>query len=285
MDQKAARAAIEIEYGSLPVDVTAGGRLCPMCNGGSKSEGSLSVTRSPSGLLYVCHRNSCGFSGLVQLAGRAALSKTVAKPQRADGRQRYQALRKGPLPSEVRAMLESKYGILPELQAHGLLRWTEDHSHSGRGRVVFPIRDRLGNPYGYVARKFDDQPGPKSLTMAEDVCGSWYLNHALDPDTILIVEDSLSALKASWFVNSVALLGTHASESTLKALKDGGYTNIFVALDADAFTSAIRMTAMMRPKFPGVRVLRLRKDIKDMQTNEVVELLLNNKVIKKDPRV
>ena len=58
---KAARAAVLAEYMGAPVGSASG--ICPACGGGSGQERSLSITVKTNGLLWKCHRASCGFAG------------------------------------------------------------------------------------------------------------------------------------------------------------------------------------------------------------------------------
>lgn len=152
--------------------------------------------------------------------------------------------------------------------------------------------DSMSVPYGYVARNIDpammgmglvqkSQAGQKTLTMAEANRGSWY--RAASSDSLLLVEDQLSAIKASQYVNSVSLLGTHFSPEFLTELRAflesaGGkrIKHIYLALDKDAFAKAIGMVIALRAhtKNIPVHIMKLDKDIKDMAWSDI-ETLLN----------
>ena len=161
-------------------------------------------------------------------------------------------------------------------QAQSLKFFTE-HSPPGYGRLVLPVLDHLGYPYGYVARKLDNQVGAKTFTFASETEGAWYLNR-VSGTRLVIVEDQLSALKASQFVNAVALLGTNISEATLNAIKAGKYTDIYIALDADAFPKSIRLAVELRPHLK-LHVIRLRKDLKNMTKEDIHKLFMNEGVL------
>lgn len=278
-DDSYERATIELDYHSLADGVSATGRICPKCSGGDSKEGSLAVTRTGDTLLFICHRASCGFRGRINLRGStpSAAEQAAARAERGSGANRYASLGAGQLPKEVCQYLQERYEIGQLLQAKGLLRWTEKHSPSGHGRLVLPVIDHLGYPYGYVARKLDNQNGAKTYTFAENTEGAWYMNRS-SGRRLLIVEDQLSALKASQFVNAVALLGTNISEATLNAIKAGKYTDIYLALDADAFPKSIKLAVELRPHLK-LSVIRLRKDIKDMSKIEIHTLLMNEGVL------
>jgi hypothetical protein len=277
-ENKLELAEIELEYAALADGVSVGGRVCPKCKGGRTNEGSFAVSRKGTILLFQCHRASCGFKGMSGVGGRLNLhgnEQAGGEPvnARVNGPSRYDSLGKSPLPREVAEYLRDKYEIGLLLQAKGLLRWTTEHSPAGHGRLVMPALDPDGRPYGYVARKLDNQEGAKTLTFAEDTRGSWYFNRN-SSSRLLIVEDQLSALKASQYINAVALLGTNLTENTLSCIKKGQYTDIYLALDADAFPKSIRMAVELRPRLK-LSVIRLRKDIKDSTNKEIHELLLN----------
>lgn len=268
-------ATIELEYGSLADGVSSTGGICPKCGGGDSREKSFNVTRKDVRLYFKCHRASCDFRGEVNLRGRGAIQVPAEQSVRRTGRERYASLGKGALPSEVADLLLTKYGLSSRDQSRGLLRWTETHSPSGYGRLVLPILDSKGYPSGYVARKLDNQVGPKTLTIAEQHEGAWYLQRS--STHLIIVEDQLSALRISRHLNAVALLGTNLSEPVLKAIKAGRYTRIFLALDSDAFPVAIKTAIRLRPEL-SLNVIRLKKDIKNMDVAEEEAFVRNNKL-------
>lgn len=130
-----------------------------------------------------------------------------------------------------------------------------------------PIYNPEGEAYGYVARKLDAQPGPKTLSMVSDSVGSWYL--CSGSSELVLVEDQLSALRASEYMNAVALLGTNLTEGTLREIKAFNPSTTFVALDKDAFPLSIKMAHRLRKVVP-TKVMRLHKDLKDMTEDELV---------------
>ena len=151
--------------------------------------------------------------------------------------------------------------------ATGGLRWTNDHSPTGHGRLVMPVYNPEGEAYGYVARKLDNQPGPKTLSMINDSVGSWYL--CSGSSELIVVEDQLSAIRASEYMNAVALLGTNLADGTLREIKAFNPSMTFIALDKDAFPLSIKMAHKVRKVVP-TKVIRLTKDLKDMKEDELV---------------
>jgi hypothetical protein len=133
-----------------------------------------------------------------------------------------------------------------------------------------PVIDHSNETYGYVVRKLDGQVGPKTLSFLDNNRGAWYKCEG--SDELLIVEDQLSALRASDYMNAVALLGVHMTDALVAAIKSGRYSGIFLALDADAFPTAIKLAHKMRPHFK-MKVLKLPKDLKDMEEQQMVDTL------------
>jgi hypothetical protein len=138
-----------------------------------------------------------------------------------------------------------------------------------------PVLDTAGYPYGYVARKMDDQPGPKTLSMIGQNQGCWY--NCKGSKELLVVEDQISALRASEYVNTVALLGTTMTDDVIKSIKAGQYTGIFLALDPDAFPLSVKMAHLLKPHFK-MKLIRLKKDLKDMDEDMLVNTLYHGGV-------
>lgn len=261
---------LQSTYSSLAEGVSLAGELCPSCGGGSSKEGSLSITRESGRLLFHCHRASCEFSGIATPKGGRYLHAPAQQPERRDGRRSYDSLDKGPLPDAIANKLHADYSIGPRMCARGLLRWTTTHSPRDFGRVVLPVANPAGEVYGYVARKTDDQTGPKTLSMFASNEGAWYPCNA--SKDLIVVEDQLSAIRASEYINAVALLGTNITDQTLRNIKMGNYREVFLALDPDAFPKSIRLARTHRATV-RMTVVHLPKDIKNMRELELVDWL------------
>jgi hypothetical protein len=262
---------VERRYGHLAEGVSCRGELCPKCGGGRNREKTFGVSRLSGRLVFNCYRASCGFKGSTTSSGRPVVpSEGARQPERIDGRSRYQALGKGPVPEDVRKYLDGKYGLVKHLLAKGQFHWTEEHSPPGHGRLVMPLLNTGGEAYGYVARKLDTQYGPKALTMCGANEGSWYPCEG--SDELIIVEDQLSALRASEFMNAVALLGVNVTDAMIKEIKKTGYSAVFLALDADAFPTAIKLAHKLR-NFFKVKVIKLDCDIKDMTDQAIADVM------------
>ena len=96
---------------------------------------------------------------------------------------------------------------------------------------------------------------------------AWY-RFLRKTDTLVLVEDQVSAIKLAPYVDAVALLGTHLSEAKADEIKAQGYKQIFLSLDRDAVQEAIKLQIKWRTKIPNLYVLGIGQDIKDMPAKE-----------------
>jgi hypothetical protein len=275
------RKDITNEYATLADGVSVAGRLCPKCFGGRSSEGSFSVTRQGAELAFICHRASCGFRGRAPVSGRFVLPEARdGESQRKPERPSYDAVGKSSLPEDIVARLTYKYGIQARDRAHGNIQWNEESN-----RIVLPIKDVYGDTYGYVLRNMKFSPSglplqyPKTLNYVSENRGAWYKSQLDDvKKKLIIVEDQLSAIRASSYLNSLALLGTNLPEEVLTLIKKQDYSNVYLALDADAFPVAIRMIRRLRNAGIKAEVVRLPSDIKDMPEEDFVDWMDANNI-------
>lgn len=112
---------------------------------------------------------------------------------------------------------------------------------------------------------------PKSIIemhTEDDPILCWY-KFKRASDTVVLVEDQMSALKLAPYVHAVALLGVNLSEAKVNEIKAGGYKRVILSLDNDAIPVAIRLTLKWKDKLPGLAIFGIAKDIKDMTTEEL----------------
>lgn len=267
---------------SLRRGETASGCVCPVCRGGRNRDRSLSVTKTETCILYVCHRGRCGAKGKVLLrqldvAGDADSGAGAATRHRK--RQLPETLE--PLPERVERYLREKYEI--EFGPQDEVKWAPGISQSqhGGGRVILPLRRFDGSVYGSIARAVHPDDQPKSLTYLNDGVDraglAWYTGRNLEWDhAVLVVEDQYSAWKASWFVNTVALLGTHLDLARVREIAEFAPCSrpfsVVLALDKDATNKAVGFIKRFSWA-ADLRLLPLEKDIKDTPVEELAELL------------
>lgn len=240
-----------VDYGESIRDV------CPECE---SPERTLSVTRTDEGLvLYQCFRASCTLKGCLGVSTRIPLDSIPPSPVRKiwDGDTRE-------LPQEVRDWVQHRWGISDPPHWY----YTDDYG----GRIAMSIRSPKGVHRGWVLRN-DGSSTPKALTYVEEGedALSWYKT-VPDAATIL-VEDIPSAARASMYVNAVALCGTGIGKDRAREIAEYATRPVIVALDQDATDLSFKWAKKYSLLWDTAKVLPLKQDIKDMQENEVWDLL------------
>jgi hypothetical protein len=259
------RDEVVLEYSMLDDGTTSTGNVCPSCDGGANGDKSLAVTSTNGTLLWICYRASCGFKGVHSIGASAfgKRQKHETKKSKALLGKMY-ALRSHALPDEIKEYLASKYNLYNEDFSRAHLGWEENQK-----RLVLPLLDVNGGCTGAALRSLSGAK-PKALTYAEPSQMAWYKNPT--STSLVIVEDQLSAIKASRYINAVALLGVNLNSDRARTIASEGFDNVYLALDKDALAISIKSAASLRSTL-RVEVLSLQKDIKDMQDNDIKTLL------------
>lgn len=256
----------------LQVDEQLSGALCPFCKGGVNSDKSLSIRRGPYHARYCCHRSSCGQHGVVDMTAIQEAPVSVAfKPKLSKIREELALLEYTEIPASVYLTLNEKYSLDEELLRFGGFKWTPT-----KKRVVMPIRTPMGIPIGITLRTLDKEVKPKTLTYIHttDVpIASFYLHGAAGNKPMWIVEDQISALRLSEYVDAVALLGTNLTDSLIMYIKRLAIKHIVICLDADAKQKALEHCKNFSALIEKISVRFPPKDIKDMSRKELEDFL------------
>lgn len=237
--------------------------VCPTCGGGSSREKSLVVTRDDSGtLLWICHRASCSTKGNNSSQNYPILSTNPQPTKKA--RKKFTGTTV-PLREKHLEIIYKRWGI------HEPQHWYWTPSHGGR--VAMSIRSPKYTHRGWVLRDIMNRSPIKTLTYVDDGEEgiSWYREH-LTADTV-VVEDIPSAVRASRYVNAVALLGTGVGLTRAQEIAEYSTGRVTIALDQDATSQAFKLARRYAGLWGDVGVLMLEKDIKDMKEEEVKKLL------------
>lgn len=254
------RDAFILEHNDLAEGETRAGQMCPACNGGNDGRRTLSVSRSNGILLWHCHRDSCTFSG--RWGGKSGKSSQGTKPARGMVGRTYVRTASS-LPEEVRDYLQERLLLTDRHIAKAQLGWNEQDN-----RLVQPIFTFSGENTGCALRALDGRE-PKSKNHTEQEAMAWYTNR--ESDSLIIVEDIFSAIRASGYMNSVALLSTHLNDSRVEAIREAGFSEAFIALDRDAFSKSVQYATQFRSRLRLIPV-QLSRDIKDMTHEEADDL-------------
>lgn len=257
--------------------------VCPHCGGGSTHERSLSIRRSTSlTASYTCWRASCDLGyGSVSLKGDGKalynsrmLPKDVSRPER--------RTRSVPLTERHTRYLKRYYGLTEALLAYGGVK-----SAYNDGRIIFGIYSPDRRKRGKTVRaykelltvKVDKVTIPKCINemhSENSISQSWYYKGRelrKKTDTLIVVEDIVSALRVNPYFDSVALLGTSLTAEKQSEIRAQRYKNVFLCLDQDATKISARYVKNANINIPGLKVKFLKKDIKNMTEDELQTFL------------
>lgn len=240
--------------------------VCPACLGGASGERSMTLSRSPAGVvLWHCHRAACGSSG----RDGNSLAPQITAPRR----RTVLELHPRQLPDDELQELCKKFDVKPDVLVQAGVRWD-----AMQQRVLYPVVDYSGLKVGWFARTYDKQIKPKTLTAVplghQPIS---FFSNAGRCGTLLVVEDVPSAICAREHgVHAVALGGTYMSPGMeadiLKYCQWQGVQEVVIALDNDATAKAFKLANELALMIT-VRVLPLKKDIKNMTCEERAALL------------
>lgn len=248
----------------LGAELTSGESIrvhCPRCEGGSKSEKSLSVTRDENGkLVWQCFRASCDERGTTQRTNNLPSTIPLApKPRKQFTGQTV------PLSDKLKERIQSLWGITDPPHWY----WTPDYG----GRIAMSVRSPKYLHRGWSLRDIRGNAIVKTLTYIDkDEEGlSWYKT---TPHTgTVLVEDIASAVRASKYINSVALLGTGIGDRRALEIAEHATRPIILALDQDATSLSFRWGKKWGLMWGDVQILPLDKDMKNMTEEELMETL------------
>ena len=230
--------------------------VCPACGGGTSEEKSLSVTHVDGAILWQCFRANCGEAGG---SGNTtpSVSAEVKPIVRWEGKTH-------PVPEQVALRIEHLWGLRDVDDWY----WTTDMG----GRVAMSVRDPMNKHRGWVLRAISSGARTKALTYIETGESlSWYRTNPFAPT--VVVEDIPSAIRASKYVNAVALLGTALSLEKAIEIATHAPKPVLIALDQDAVAQSFKLQKKYGLLWDSPEILSLQMDIKNMTDNELKEKL------------
>lgn len=257
---------IKLAASSLAYDETSNDE-CPVCKGKK-----FYVTRIQQGILYCCHRASCGIKGFVSSMGSEAIKSMKPTTKQANPYTRDTTR----LPDDVLSMLCEKFNMIPAHFASEHWRWNEETQ-----RVIQPIYDERGYEIGVGARAYPElgeYDGPKEITYWNNIdCPKYhYPRRNTGTGTLVLVEDRTSANRLSYTggVDCVALLGTHMSADVVAAIASLDYPRVVIALDDDARDKAISMVRTHGWLFQRLDAIFINgPDLKDMTPEQLEDFV------------
>lgn len=235
---------------------------CPSCGRAKK----LSISHLEDGsILYHCFRPLCALhrggsitpNGVRTLSTKATTVTYVTRP--------YTGVIES-LPDEVKTPLYNELGFDDWHTEMGRPMWAPEDL-----RVAFPILNPMGTRDGWCLRSYSGQE-PKSLTRM-DVARPSHSYYGCNTGPTIVVEDIPSALRASRYLNSIALLGTGLGNDAAIEIA-ANRSDVIFALDKDATAQALRLQSRHRLLFNNSSVLFLGTDLKDMNEDDLAALLI-----------
>lgn len=246
---------IRLEAVNLDVEETTYASPCPRC--GERS--SFSITRTPSGILYICHRVSCGIRGFIP-SNSPTTDSPRERPQFSASPFREKLTS---LPEDLLAWLDSEY----ELDATTVARNGWKYAPYTE-RLYMPTTDYFGQHTGAVAKRLPGSiyEGAKVINYREKEGIRLHFpitQPAMEERIVVVVEDVMSSVKVSKVAPSCALLGTSMNDEQAGFLASH-YDKVVLALDPDAINKAMKLQSRFTSIFKRGLVLRLfEKDPKD----------------------
>ena len=244
--------------------------VCPFCN----KSGSYGVRRVAEGLVYNCFRIACGAKGFVPMVGGFTYSAEAAIKRKAANAKPTLNPYLGKtvsLPDSVVEWLYKKYELNAAcVAAQG---WTYDERHH---RIIMPINSYFGYTYGIVAKKLPLSPykGAKALNYFDKsepvklaysrTTKEWIGRQ----DSIVLVEDIISATKVGKYMNCAALLGTNLTHKQI-AFLSAHYKEVVMMLDPDAIGKSLLYQKQYGSLFDAFKIVELKADPKD-STHEIL---------------
>lgn len=236
--------------------------VCPYCGGGRTREKSFVTTTENGVTKYICHRGSCGKSGV-------STDPTLQVPV-ADRYVRPVPETRTPSKKALQVFRDKYYCDDSDLSR---LRPMACEDDTGHPRWWYPIFGPHGSTHGGVARSFERRP--KTISYIEEgySLGSWYVVDGAD--TVVLVEDQVSAARLGKYVTTVALMGCHLN-NTLMLFLAKHTKHLKICLDFDALDKAVKMAEKVAPYFHTTQVLTLNEDVKNMTPEALREYVESN---------
>jgi hypothetical protein len=245
---------------------------CPFCR--AKHENKCYVTRLRQGLVYKCHRASCGAEGFI-----SSIPSELHYHQEPKKKPRHYTGLSNPIPDIVGSFIHHIYGISTNQQS--LLDWKYDPM---TGSLVIPVLDHRGYQWGTSVKSL-----PRSITKVEpsklkvvlypsNLVHRMHFPKLYSPNTggIILVEDVISADRlALEGYNAVSVLGTSVSEEDMNHIASL-HDQIYVWLDPDATNKAIALVTKYALLFTKSSVFTSSNDPKDI-TKEEIRTVLDGK--------
>lgn len=249
----------------------------------------MSLYRAPDGaVLFNCFRVHCGVHGAVRTGtADGSLDNTQVHCLEYNSYSNsnsnaitHSNISLSPLGLRDYSYYWIRYNLLPMLLDSNRVRFCSE-----RNRFYLPCYNMLGVQFGYELKHRDwlgPLSGPKSLFyFTGEPCAKLHVPKTSVPaeDTIVLVEDTISAIRLGVHVPTGSLLGTNLCSGGVDQLLSRGVRNVYILLDGDATSKAVRLMNKWCLAFDNIVAVPLvGPDVKDMTDRELDQLLLTTRL-------
>lgn len=281
-DCKRYEAVIKLDALDVAVGETTRNITCPFCAArGDIKPGTFAVTRSDTGVLYHCWRASCEAKGFIPSSGYTLADR----PDKTEFAPKYFQHPLRELPVKLRMWLKDMYNLTDED-----IRANEIKYSYTENRLALPITTIDGWKAGIITKRLPEQfltldtdierynMGRKSIVYWEsDAVRLDFPSNVTRrgyPDTVVLVEDKLSAIRLRQFGPAVSLCGSYLTDEMAGFLAVH-YRHLIHATDADTWQNADKPSLGLRHYhqyglfFQSFTVRHISKDPKDMTDLEI----------------
>lgn len=255
---------------------------CPFCM--ATHERKFYITREGGSIRYICLRASCGERGVLTSDGRQ--DTCVHKESLRTNPILVQTRQTNTLPTRrCLTWLYQAYGTTDRVLLENGLRCCHRTNS-----LVFPIYHyNTSGVEGYYYKQLppeletEEYKGPLSNLRGrptkcmlywetDNFLGIYIPINSSIAETMVVVEDPLSAIKVSQLHPTLALLGTNLKEDTAAFLHQNGVRKLIWMLDADATDKSLKFSRKYALMFDS-KIVPMKKDPKDTPIEELKCLL------------
>lgn len=251
---------------------------CPFC--GRKDK--FSITRTGDGVLYHCFSASCGAAGFIPDHGAVPRAQGVkSRP-----RKRYIG-HVAPASGEDYKYFRDRFGLRIKVKDYPMTEGFWEIFVTHRDEYLFPILDRSGHRVGEIIRQpvWGGDPEPPRKGVPGKAKALTYIEHGAhrvswfdgDKDLVVLVEDHVSAAKVQHATGytAVAILGNTISAEALLSVAQVNPIRMVWWLDSDMVETAYRLNQKFGGFFNDSRVVTTQDDPKDLDDDDIREVLFD----------
>lgn len=278
-DEYVKLGAVDIAVGETSRDIA-----CPSCG----HDKDFTVSRTREGILYHCYRAKCGIRGFAPTIASSITSRKKGKKKKPKTHMRPLAR----LPAGICRWITQKYNIPSDEILDNHFKWDYTVNY-----LYMPIYNSIGYEIGACIKRLPERFCRKDTNKEyyetqNKVVHYWFNDNAvklhypprvkssLHDKPVVLVEDTLSAIRVSQFAPAIALLGHNISDSMIKDIRQHT-RRVILALDKDTWYMRKRgllPTPLYFKKkfglfFDEFRIVQVPCDPKSMDDKQIQEMI------------